>query len=322
MGRTVTPQLSMKLSVLWVLQLLVLWVYGSLDGMEDAKGNKFSEMASDEVKTVLKKAWAHPKLILFLPEDTPKGAIEYKWHEKLQLEYGNRLLLLAMPYSEEAAPTFKMFKIDPKKLPEAIVVKPGKLADGAESKIDTFRWKDGKRPKWDFEMLRAMAKDQALPVLQKQLSKMKLDMDEIQVKTQQDFYSMCVAKYSGRCVILFVEPKKQYDHLQILADTMADFESVFYNFHFMWADAALRGTTVFNMKQMASFPTPQVVVLDPREKLMAPKTSENAKQLQQFVQAFDQHQAMSAIRDAQRTRKSPVVYHNLLNDQKARLEEL
>lgn len=87
-------------------------------------------------------------------------------------------------------------------------------------------------------------------------------------------------------------------------------ETVFYKFHLMWAEIRLK-KSVFNFGQISDA-TPQVVVLDVREKVFAPKKIGNATELEHFLRVFDQPGAMKRIKESMKTGKSPLAMESAL----------
>ena len=87
-------------------------------------------------------------------------------------------------------------------------------------------------------------------------------------------------------------------------EAMDGMETYFYHFHPMWADVSI-ARSVFNFKQVDTSKSPQLVILDAKEKVFAPMSvEEGAEKIRNIFRMFDQPKAMKRIKDGMKKGKS------------------
>jgi len=248
-----------------------------------------------------------PKLVLFLPKGTEQNALEFKWHMELQDQMGSRLIVLSMVNdTADDSEIMSIFNLTlPEKLPCVKVIKPGSvdLTKGHVQVYEPRNLRGGKEVPWSLAMLEDLAEKTALKVKQ---TFEKLKMTPLQVTAPIDFQRLCISQPSGRCVILFVDVDKLKTQVKLFSECFKGFETVFYNFHPMWADVQL-AHGFFNFKQIDPSVTPQVVVLDVKEKVFTPKPLTSADEFQKFMRIFDQPDAINRLREAKSKGTHPLM---------------
>lgn len=247
-----------------------------------------------------------PKMVLFLPKGTSQTGVEFKWMHSLQEEFGSRLIMLSLVNDTEGESNImNVFNVtEPDQLPCAKVIKPGSV-DLKEGRVEVYEPRDahGNRyVKWSMEMLKDLAEKTSLKIRQ---SFKKLKMASLQVTSPMDFQRLCI-NHKGRCVLLLVDVNKIKTQLAQFAKGFEKFESVFYDFHPMWADVS-HAHGFLNFKQINPSVTPQVVMLDVKEKVFAPHPITTAAKFHTFLRSFDQPDAISRIRQAKQKGISPLM---------------
>jgi len=277
--------------------------------LSEAAGSRITDDAQsltfrDSLETM--PEW--PKMVLFLPKGTQQNEIEFEWHRKLQKEAGNRIVVLSLVNDTEGdSQIMEVFNLlHPKDLPCAKVIKPGSV-DLSAGKMEAYEIPKEKT-EWSYRFLKALAEKTWLPIN----SVLKVDIPKQQVKTQMDFKTLCIDKTAGRCAIYFVNMDDVDEQLEILEAGLNLHETFFYDFHIMWADVK-QAKAIFNFPQVDQSKSPQVVVLDVREKLFAPIPFTDSKSLLTRIRTFDQPQAMQKMKDAKRLgKKSALVTDSTL----------
>jgi len=243
-----------------------------------------------------------PKMVLFLPKGTQETDEAFEWHKNIQEEMGSRILLLTIINdTAKDKQIFEIFKLtNEDQLPCAKVVKPGSV-DLESGKLEAYQPQERG---WSYSFLTQLADQTALPAL-RTYEKEANDLDKIQVQGQSDMRRLCMNAGQGRCAIWLVDMTKKDKHLELLRDALTGFNSVFYNFHVMWADMNYV-VTYFNFPDTAVDPRikPQMVILDQYENVFAPQKTDTVDKIRRWLRIFDQKGAMAKIKEASKKRKS------------------
>merc|ERR1712086_311285 len=91
---------------------------------------------------------------------------------------------------------------------------------------------------------------------------------------------------------------------------MAGFRSVFYEFHPIWADIRL-AKSVFKFPEIDQHLSPQIVLLDTKDKVFAPRQVTGAADIVHTLQIFDQPNAMQKIKSSMHNGRSPLSTNNI-----------
>jgi len=218
-------------------------------------------------------------------------------------ELGQRLLVMSLvnETASEARIMKEFFQLEREdQLPTIKVIKAGTV-DLAAGKMEVF---ETKVEPWEWNMEKAgqLARRTALKVLQKQPA---FPVNsQFQITNQQEFSKRCITQ-TGRCAVYFVDIDKYKEQLGTMKEAMQGMESYFYKFHPMWADISL-AHSVFNFKQVNPQHTPQLVILDVKEKVFAPQRIESVEKLKTVFRMFDQPKAMQRIKEGMKEGKSPL----------------
>ena len=265
-----------------------------------------------------------PKMVIFLPKGTPKNDPAFGWHKTLskaraypippgachtssdkvwprRQEFGQRLMVLAVVNDTQSETAImNIFKLTKEEeLPAIKVIKAGSVdlkkgnMEVYQAKVQPWEWTLGKA--------RELAAHAALKPLQKQAG-FPLNSN-LQITSQRQFYDRCITK-TGRCAVYFVNIDKYKEQLKVMKEAMEGMETYFYHFHPMWADVSI-ARSVFNFKQVDTSKSPQLVILDAKEKVFAPMSvEEGAEKIRNIFRMFDQPKAMKRIKDGMKKGKS------------------
>jgi len=247
---------------------------------------------------VFKEDLKMPKMLLFMDHEKAPGVSEaLEWVQDLTQELYPRVLPLAVTNHSENAEIFKVFSVNAtSKLPLAMIVK-GPVKSGQE--IDVLQLQG------DFTYTKLLQFGEHAAISYVTAPPDSYSEARFRVNSGQDFYGKCVEPGDARCVIFAVESENHLTQLQKFKDVVMGFKSIEAKFRFMWA----LGTDLKQMMNMdhPSGDFPQIVLLDPKDKLFVPLAVANKEPvaIMSFLSNFDTEQTFRGVKDKMKGREKP-----------------
>jgi len=139
-----------------------------------------------------------PKMIIFLPKNTDKDAVEFEWHRALTEKAGSRMVVLALVnHTEQESGIMKIFNINSdSELPACKVIKPGSV-DLDAGKIEAYESKVNPW-EWTLDKMEQLMEHTWLPVKTQMPAKTTDLLSKWHIHDQTEFYHACVKDRSGK----------------------------------------------------------------------------------------------------------------------------
>lgn len=221
-----------------------------------------------------------PKLIILVDQNDPRSYKQCsKWAERLTKALKSQAAPVLLTNDTSNQALWSVLGIDKAiDLPSALLVMPGKLGDAATK---MYKYKSS----WDYDGLLRLGTHFALTSIQEPPEE--FDEDDFRIPESSNFYYQCVKPADARCVVFLFERGGSKKEIKQFKNVVMNFRSMQAKFRFM-IGAAEQYKTVFQFK----LPTenfPQMIVVDPKDKLFAPLEIESVKasQLRDQLLEFD-----------------------------------
>jgi len=255
-------------------------------------GIQFASAATMTLSEAFSKELSMPRMVLFLDsEDSPNSEqveLALQWTKELTPKLMPQLLPIAVTNTSENREILKTFGIDASYTLPVVASINETLEPGKQIQMKVM--------KGDFTYANLLAFADMVKNKAVTAPPAKYSTKEYRVNHPGEFYNKCIKPGDGRCVIFIVETPNNMLDLQKFRELVMGFSSIERPFRFMWLVKSQMKE--LNLQQSEHLGFPQLVMIDPKEKVFAPINVDGLdnQEMEMFLAHFDTKKEMRQVK--------------------------